>query len=416
MTAPAIRSGAKDLGARFSGFGIRESGPDAVHRGVIPDSRAPGPECRTSSLRVLVAAGGTGGHIFPALTVAQALRERWTAQREQVCDREQPEIEFVGTGRGIESRVIPAAGFPLHVIAAAGLKGMGPSKWIRNLFVLPASFWEAGKLLMRFRPDVVVGLGGYVAGPVMLEASLARIPTLLIEPNAAPGFTNRVLAPWIRLAAVGFPEGARFYGSKARVTGHPVRPMFARIAPKTHEPPFTLLISGGSQGSLGINNATVRALPLLARQAIPCRIIHQTGERDFERVRAAYQNSGLAVEVHAFLDDIPAAFERADLVVCRSGASTVSEIMAAGKASLLIPFPAAADNHQLANARILENVGAARVIEQRHLTPQRLVEEICSLLAEPDKLVQMDHRARALARPDAAAQIAELVERLASSP
>jgi UDP-N-acetylglucosamine--N-acetylmuramyl-(pentapeptide) pyrophosphoryl-undecaprenol N-acetylglucosamine transferase len=385
---------------------------EASEERVAPPGRAAN---RPLSLRVLIAAGGTGGHIFPALAVAEELRRRWAEREELLRGREVSAIEFVGTGRGLESRIIPAAGFPLHIIAAAGLKGMGVSKRIRNLLVLPASFWEAGKLLLSFRPQVVVGLGGYVAGPVMLEASLAQVPTLLIEPNAAPGFTNRVLAPWIRLAAVGFKEAARFYGPKARVTGHPVRRAFIRIAPKVHTPPFTLLILGGSQGSLAINKAMIAALPLLAQQAAGYRIIHQTGEREFGRVRAAYETSGVQAEVHAFLDDVPAAFGRADLVVCRSGASTVSELMAAGKASLLIPFPAAADNHQLANARILEKAGAARVIEQSHLTPENLVEEISRLLARPDTLVQMDHCARSLARPDAAGEIAGLVERLAMS-
>ncbi len=404
------------FGAQLSGFGARENyGPDPPHRDRFPDSQVLSAVPQTSSLRVLIAAGGTGGHIFPALAVAQELRNRQTAQPNPISGCRRSEIEFVGTGRGLESRVIPAAGFPLHVITAAGLKGVGASKKIRNLLVLPGSFWEAGKLLLRFRPSVVVGLGGYVAGPLVLEASLARIPTLLIEPNATPGFTNRALAPWIRLAAVGFKEAARFYGSKARLTGHPVRPAFFRVSPKIHQAPFTLLVSGGSQGSLAINNAVIAALPLLAQRAAGSRIIHQTGEQEFGRVRAAYRNTGLEAEVHAFLDDVPAAFERADLVVCRSGASTVAEIMAAGKASLLIPFPAAADNHQLANARILENAGAARIVEQRNLTPEALVNEVCRLLARPDKLVQMDRQARSLARPDATSEIADLIERLGSS-
>ncbi|MGH9469851.1 MAG: UDP-N-acetylglucosamine--N-acetylmuramyl-(pentapeptide) pyrophosphoryl-undecaprenol N-acetylglucosamine transferase, partial [Terriglobia bacterium] len=284
---------------------------------------------------------------------------------------------------------------------------------VRNLLVLPRSFWEAGKLLSKLKPQVVVGVGGYVAGPVMLEAALAGIPTLLIEPNVRPGFTNRALAPFIRLAALGFAEAALFYGRKARVTGHPVRRAFSQVAAKRHAAPFTVLILGGSQGSRAINEAVVRALPGFRREAGRIRIVHQTGERDFARVSQACHEAGVAARVHPFIEDVPRAFAQADLVVCRSGASTVAELMAAGKASLLIPFPAATDDHQLANARVLERGGAARVLVQKDLDGKSLLENIAALLSRPEALAEMDRCARAMARPEAAAEIACLIEELA---
>jgi UDP-N-acetylglucosamine--N-acetylmuramyl-(pentapeptide) pyrophosphoryl-undecaprenol N-acetylglucosamine transferase len=363
-------------------------------------------------LRVLMAAGGTGGHIFPALAVAQELRSRWS----QAIGTDRPEccIEFVGTRRGLESRVIPAAGFPVHTVAAAGLKGVDALRFVRNVLVLPKSFWLTARLLRAFRPAVVVGLGGYVAGPVVLQASLARIPTLLIEPNASPGFTNRVLAPWIRLAALGFKEAAPFYGSKARITGHPIREVFSRIPRKAHRAPFLIFISGGSQGSVAINTAVVGALQLFKQQAGRFGIIHQTGERDYERVREEYGRAGVQAEIYPFVDDVASVFERVDLVVCRSGASTVAELAAAGKASVLVPFPAATDNHQLANARVLENAGGARIIEQRDLTPASLFEQISKLVEATGKLAEMDRNVRTLAHPEAAARIAALIEELAA--
>lgn len=363
---------------------------------------------RGRALRILMAAGGTGGHIFPALAVAGELRARWNCRPHQT----QGCIEFVGAGRDIEKQLIPVAGFSLNVVAAAALKGLTGWRKLRNFLVLPRSFRQTWRLISRFRPDVVVGVGGYVGGPVMLTAALRGIPTLLLEPNATPGFTNRVLAPFIRLAALGFSEAAPVYGAKARVTGHPVRAAFSAVAPKAHRTPYNILVLGGSQGSVAINTAVTGMFALLGSRNGQFTLTHQTGKLDFERVSALYKQSGVEAEVRAFIDEVPRAFERADLVISRSGASTVAELAAAGKASLLIPYPHAADGHQLANARALERAGGARVLEQRDLTPQRLFEEITAL-CEPERLTQMDCAARALAKPDAAARIADLIESLA---
>ncbi len=393
---------------------VRIERPDSgapLEARTVPDRKGAGrPEVGGESLRVLMVAGGTGGHIFPALAVAEELRAR--AKRHDP-NSPGPDILFLGTGRGLEARLVPAAAFPLRTVAAAGLKGIGGLRRLRNLLVLPRSAVETALVLREFQPDVVVGLGGYLAGPAMLEAALQDIPTLLIEPNAVPGFTNRVLSPVVRLAAVGFAEAASFFGAKGRLTGHAVRKAFNAVPPKEHVPPFTVLILGGSQGSAAINDCLRRSLPLLARERERWRFIHQTGERDYNAVRKAYQERGLTAEVYSFVDDVPEAFARADLVISRAGATAVAELAAAGKAALLIPFPGATDQHQLENATALARAGAARVLPQAELTPERLVTELRELLDHLDELAQMERRARGLAHPDAAAQIADLIEGLA---
>jgi UDP-N-acetylglucosamine--N-acetylmuramyl-(pentapeptide) pyrophosphoryl-undecaprenol N-acetylglucosamine transferase len=356
-----------------------------------------------TALRVLAAAGGTGGHIFPALAVADELVRRRKASRAQ--------FQFLGTARGLESRLIESAGFPYRAIRAAGLKGIRGWRRIGNFLILPGAFVDSFRVLRAFRPDVVIGMGGYVAGPVLLEAGLLRIPTVLIEPNASPGFTNRVLASVVTGAAIGFEQTARYFGAKARLTGLPVRRAFFDVPPREHQPPFTILIFGGSQGSAALNRCMVESLPLLT--AKQWRVVHQTGEREFKVVRDAYLRAGVTSEVRAFIDDMPAAFARADIVICRAGASTVGELTAAGKAALLVPFPGATDQHQLKNARALERAGAARVIEQSELSPARLVAEIDALLASPEPLAALERAARKLANPGAAAEIAKLVEEVA---
>jgi UDP-N-acetylglucosamine--N-acetylmuramyl-(pentapeptide) pyrophosphoryl-undecaprenol N-acetylglucosamine transferase len=363
------------------------------------------------SLRFLMVAGGTGGHIFPALAVAEELRARG-ARAEPLGTKYL--IEFLGTKRPLEARLIPGAGFPLRTVEAAGLKGMRGFRGVRNLMVLPRTAMETARALRDFQPQVVVGIGGYLAGPVMVDAALQDVPTLLIEPNALPGFTNRTLAPVVRLAAVAFEQAARFYGEKARITGLPVRAAFHTIPTKRHRAPFTVLIVGGSQGSKAINELMTQCAPLLRRESGWLKVVHQTGERDYNAVREAFLEHGVTADVHAFIEDMPGALAEADLVVSRAGATTVAELAAAGKAALLVPFPAATDQHQLANARALERAGAARVILQAELTPERLRGEIHELLAEPLRLSQMEQAAKSLARPDAAAHIADLVEEMAS--
>jgi UDP-N-acetylglucosamine--N-acetylmuramyl-(pentapeptide) pyrophosphoryl-undecaprenol N-acetylglucosamine transferase len=353
-----------------------------------------------------MAAGGTGGHIFPLLVVAERLRAAGAA-----------EVEFVGAGRPLETRIIPAAGFPLRAVRVAGLKGMRGWRMLHNLMLLPVGALDMATVLNRIKPRVVVGVGGYVAGPALLEAALAGIPTLLIEPNALPGFTNRVLAPVVRRAAVGFESAARFYGGKSQLTGHPVRPEFFQVPPMPPAPPLplTLLIVGGSLGARGINRLIVECLNKIEPQSSGWRIIHQTGERDYPDVEAAYRKRGTRAEVHAFIDDMPRALASAHLVISRAGASAIAEFAAAGRPSLLIPFPAATDQHQLMNAREAERAGAARVLEEKAATPERLLQEVRDLLDNPARLSQMGRRARTFAHPEAAEKIAQIILELGNS-
>jgi len=388
-----------------------------------------GPRTSDAPARILMIAGGTGGHIFPSLAVAEELRSRSKQNSFRY------EIEFLGTHRPLEAKLIPAAGFRLRAVDAAGLKGIGGIQWLRNFLVLPRTAVAAAAILHEFKPQVVVGVGGYLAGPVMLEAALADIPTILIEPNARPGLTNRLLAPVVRAAAVGFAETAHLFGEKAQVTGYPVRRAFFEIQPRHRAqgvahalmpepsgpqpavalPPYTILVVGGSQGSRAINQAMAASLPLLADAATAgaIRIIHQTGERDYNEIRKSYHDYGSIVEVYPFIDGMPGTLAQADLVISRAGATAVAELAAAGRASVLIPFPGATDQHQLENARVMEKAGAARVIVQSELTPQRLVEEIRWLMARPAALEKMEACARRLARPDAAMRVADMVEALA---
>ncbi|HEX5411225.1 MAG TPA: undecaprenyldiphospho-muramoylpentapeptide beta-N-acetylglucosaminyltransferase [Terriglobia bacterium] len=359
---------------------------------------------------VLMAAGGTGGHIFPALAVADELRRRSKSADPAAASYE---TVFLGTGRGLESHVIPGAGYRLEKVHAAGLKGISGRKRLLNAARLPRSAIEAARLLYRFRPGVVVGIGGYISGPVMVEAALAGIPTILYEPNVVPGFTNRVLAPVVRLAAVGFEQSLAAYGSKGRVTGHPVRQEFYQVEPKLHEPPYTVLIVGGSQGARALNQCMMESLPLFRSKAAGLlSFIHQTGKADYNAVEAAYGGRWAGSEVCAFIDNIAGAFSRADLVICRSGAATVAELAAAGKASILVPYPSATDQHQLHNAMALKDAGAACVIEQKDLNPGRLADCVMSLLDDPGNLARMEQGAKTLAQPQAASCIADLIEEL----
>jgi UDP-N-acetylglucosamine--N-acetylmuramyl-(pentapeptide) pyrophosphoryl-undecaprenol N-acetylglucosamine transferase len=297
-------------------------------------------------------------------------------------------------------------------VAAAGLKGIHGWKRLANFLVLPRSAWGAAKVLRSFRPQVVVGVGGYLAGPVMLEAALMGVPTLLIEPNAVPGFTNRALAIVVRGAAVGFQAAADFYGGKARVTGHAVREAFFGVPPKKHVASFTLLIVGGSQGSRAINECVVKTLGLLSSDGWNLSVVHQTGDVDYNHVVEMYRAAGIDAEVRAFIDDVPQAFARADLVLSRAGAAAVAELAAAGKAAILIPFAGATDQHQRENARVLARAGAARLMEQSEMTPELLATQIRELFSHPELLTQMEQRAKTLARPAAAREIAEWVVEL----
>jgi UDP-N-acetylglucosamine--N-acetylmuramyl-(pentapeptide) pyrophosphoryl-undecaprenol N-acetylglucosamine transferase len=362
-------------------------------------------------MRVLIAAGGTGGHIYPGIAVAKEILRR----------DPQSELRFVGTARGLENKLVPQAGFELSIIDSAGLKNVGPLARARGLLVLPKSFLAARTLIKSFRPDVVIGAGGYVSGPVVLTAALMNRPTLVMESNALPGWTNRVLARFVDKAAVSFDAALPFFRGKAVVTGNPVRREFFEIPQRTREATgmdqFAILVFGGSQGAHAINEAMIATLPLFQSLKDALRITHQTGEADFETTRSAYFAAGWGerANVTKYIDNMVAVFGDVDLVVCRAGATTTAELIAAGKASLMIPFPFAADDHQRRNAEALERAGAGRMILQQDLSGERLAEEITALVRKPERITAMEQAARKLARGDAAAAVVDLVERLVRS-
>lgn len=353
-------------------------------------------------MRVIIAGGGTGGHVIPALAVAAELRRQGHSN-----------ILMVGTSRGLEVRLAPRHGLPLETIDVGALKRVGAVQALATLVRLPYSFWQAGRILSAFQPDVVYGVGGYASGPVLFMAAMRDIPVVVHEPNAAPGFANRCIAPFVTRALVTFPEAERFFPvERVELVGVPVRSEFFGVPRKQHYPPFTLLIFGGSQGAHRINQAVIESLPLFAASRPDLCFIHQTGEKDHAQVAASFAQSGLAerARVLPFIDDMPAVFARADLLVCRSGASTLAEVTAAGKAALLVPFPFAADDHQLKNARSLERAGAARVLLDKELDGRHLFDAVSETLP---RLAEMEEKSRALGQPRAAARIVDILERTA---
>lgn len=354
---------------------------------------------------MLIAAGGTGGHIYPGIAVAKEIVRR---------DAES-EIRFVGTARGLETRLVPQAGFALSLIDSAGLKNVGTTARIRGLVVLPRSFLGARRLIREFRPDVVVGAGGYVSGPVLLTAALLNLPALVMESNAFPGWTNRMLARFVDRGGVSFEAALPYFREKGVVTGNPVRREFFEIPAKQREPArFSLLVFGGSQGAYAINEAMIAALPHLAEQQSVLHIIHQTGPTDFQSVGQGYLNAGWGenADVRPYIDDMVSCFAWANLVICRAGATTAAELVAAGKAAIMVPFPLAADDHQRKNAEALEAAGAVRMILQQRLTGARLASEVATLICEPERLTEMERASRGLARGDAAAATVDLIEDL----
>jgi len=354
-------------------------------------------------MKLLIAGGGTGGHVFPALAVAQEWLGRG-AEREVV---------FVGTQRGMEAKLVPQASLPLETIRAAGLRGIGGLRLARNAALLLAALWDSAAILRRHRFAAGFSTGGYVAGPVTLMAALRSLPTVTFEPNADLGFTNRVLVNLVTRVATAFPAPDARWDRKVVVTGCPVRREFFDCPTRSPAPPFRILITGGSQGALPINRAVVDALDRLAVRKKELSLVHQAGERDYNAVRVAYARREWQAEVWPFLSDMAERFCQADLIVSRSGAITVAEIAAAGRPALFIPFGAATESHQLHNAQVLERAGAARVIPEAELTPDRLVSEIFSLLDHPERLREMGERARGLARPRATQEIVDLIEEVA---
>jgi UDP-N-acetylglucosamine--N-acetylmuramyl-(pentapeptide) pyrophosphoryl-undecaprenol N-acetylglucosamine transferase len=353
-------------------------------------------------LRVLIAGGGTGGHLFPGLAVARALKSRIPAAQ----------VSFVGTASGIEARVIPTSGFELDLIRSGGLKGKSAASLVRGLALLPLSGVDAWRVVRRRRPDVVMGVGGYSSGPVVAIAALRGIPTMVLEQNAVPGITNRLLSPLVRAAAVNFEASRAYFGAKASLTGNPVREGFSHVDDSAiTSAAVRVLIFGGSQGAHAINVAVSEAAPRLARRgdAPAINVVCQTGGGDFEMVLEAFQRNGVEGRVERFIDAMDREMNEAGLVVSRAGATTLAELTAAGRPSILIPLPTATDDHQRRNAEALETAGAAEVIEQRELSGAVLADRIIALANDRERRKQMSAAARRLARTDAADRIVDIV-------
>ncbi len=346
----------------------------------------------------VMAGGGTGGHVIPALAVARELRSRGHS------------VHFIGTQRGIEAKLVPAAGFPIDWIEIGGLNRVGWRKAVESLAELPYSIWQAARVLDRQKAAAVFSMGGYVAGPVLLAALWKRVPVVVMEPNAVPGFTHRKLARFVARALVSFPETAKWFpGRGTEVTGLPVREEFFAIQPTPRrEKRLTVLITGGSQGSRTLNRAAEESWPLWPKGSV--RLIHQTGSAAYEDVSGKFRFSGVEGEVQPFLNDMPSAFAAADLVVSRAGMGAVSELAAAGKPSILVPLPTAADQHQLRNAEAMQRAGAAQLVPDAEMSGRRLVDEVTRLAGKAGALERMGQAARQFAKPGAARRAAEVLE------
>lgn len=360
-------------------------------------------------MRALIVGGGTGGHVIPAVAIAEALRERYGA-----------ECLFVGTPRGMEVKLVPRAGFELRLIEVGQLKSVRARQRATTLFGLPLALVECLRIVAKWKPDVAISVGGYASGPGALAAALRRVPLLAFEPNYAAGLANRAMKKFAAAAAVQFAETGRGFRN-ARVTGVPIRAGFFAVKPRAAGAAPTVLVFGGSQGARAINEAMIGAFLGLRERVPELHIVHQTGERDFERVRDAYAQlaagrvEAARWEALAFIDDMPRRFAEADLIVCRAGASTVAEVAASGRAAVFIPLPTAADDHQTKNAGAMVEAGAAEMMKQAEMNPRALAERIARLLGEENRgrLISMGERARTLAKPDAAAKIAAMAAELA---
>jgi UDP-N-acetylglucosamine--N-acetylmuramyl-(pentapeptide) pyrophosphoryl-undecaprenol N-acetylglucosamine transferase len=361
------------------------------------------PRVSETNLRVMIAGGGTGGHVVPALAIGRELRDVYGA-----------EVWFVGTARGLETRLVPEAGFRLELVRSGQLKNVSLATRLRTMMDLPLGVLRCVSLLREFKPQVVVGVGGYASGPAMIAALLLRIPTLAYEPNAVPGMTNRVVGKRVSAAAVNFGQTAKYFRN-AEVTGVPVRPAIFTLPQRLVGAMPRLLVTAGSNGALVFNETMPLIVARLLEDVPGLTIVHQSGPRALEATRASYTQSGADPArwvVEAFLTDMPEQYAAADVVLARSG-STVAELCAAGKPSLLVPFAGAADDHQRKNAEVLVEAGAAEMLLQRDVTPETLRTALEGLLKDGPRRATMAEKARSLSRPGALQRIAEMVLGLA---
>lgn len=347
---------------------------------------------------VVVAGGGTGGHIFPGLAVVRELQSMGSR------------VHWLGAKRGLETELVDQRGVPMTLVEVEGIQERGPAAAVRAAAMLPKAVLKAARLMVRLEPRAVLGVGGYASGAGVVAAGLLGIPYVLQEQNSVPGLTNRFLAPWAALVCCGFSDTlAEFPSLPAEWTGNPVRDSFFEVPEVSPHDPATLLILGGSQGSLFLNRTLPRALAALRDEGIEPKIRHQAGVRWADVVRTSYRDLGVEATVTAFLAEPWEALGEADLVVARSGALTVTELAAAGRGALLVPFAAAAGQHQLINARTLERAGGAEVLTEAEASPQRVVEVLERLLTDRERLQSMGRCARGVSLPNAARRIAERV-------
>jgi UDP-N-acetylglucosamine--N-acetylmuramyl-(pentapeptide) pyrophosphoryl-undecaprenol N-acetylglucosamine transferase len=361
---------------------------------------------------MLIAGGGTGGHLFPGLALAEEVKTRHPRN----------DVLFVGTQRGLEMRVVPKSGFPLETIDVGPLKRQGGLGLLRGLGRIPRSLWQSRRILRRFDPDVVVGVGGYASGPVVLAAYLMGIPTAVQEQNALAGFTNRTLGRFAKAIFIAFDEArAGFPRARTHLLGNPIRRAFLDNYLHTKVPGdrLSILVTGGSQGAHALNVRVAEAIELLAPQmGSKLRIFHQTGTKDVEEISKRYQaleSTGLQAQAAAFIDDMATAYAGADLLVCRAGATTIAELTVCKKPAILVPFPFAADDHQTVNAKSLVANGAALLMPESELTGEKLAAELRALERDRERLARMGRQSGLLGRPEAAREIAQVCVSLCSS-
>lgn len=346
--------------------------------------------------RWIIAGGGTGGHLYPGLAVAEALSRL----------RPVAEVLFVGTANGIEARVVPAAGRKLALIEVEGVKNRGAGALFKAMYQVPRSIGQSMGILADFKPTAALGVGGYASGPMLMAAWLKGVPSFIQEQNAYPGVTNRILSRFVRGVFTSLPGTQGFAETKVTLVGNPIR---ASIRPATRPDKFTLLVFGGSQGSRAINRALAEAAPLLAGRKDSLRVIHQQGRDTAVDVAGAYKAAGIEADVRTYFDDMPAQYAQASLAVCRAGATSLAELAAAGLPAVLLPFPFASDNHQEKNADVVAAAGAAVKLRDAEASGERMAELICAHMDQPAKLETMAAAMRQLARPQAAEDLVRAV-------
>jgi UDP-N-acetylglucosamine--N-acetylmuramyl-(pentapeptide) pyrophosphoryl-undecaprenol N-acetylglucosamine transferase len=348
----------------------------------------------------MIAGGGTGGHLFPGIAIAEAFLKRDSGH----------EILFVGTDRGLEKRVLKELGYPLATLDIEGIKGRSWKRSIQAAFKIPGSMMQAYKIIKKYSPHIVIGVGGYASGPAVLAAHFMGINTAVAEQNALPGVTNRILSKFVDKIFLSFPDRGRWFPeAKSVVTGNPIRAAFAappEMVAKIGGKPFQILVFGGSQGAHAINMAVLAAADELAGAREKLKLVHQTGEKDVQKIRDAYKRLNMNAEVHPFIMDMATAYGEADLIICRAGATSVAEITALGKAAIFVPFPFAIHDHQTKNAEILVHAQAALMIPEKDLSGPKLANTIARLIEQPALLEEMALKAKALGNFRAADDVA----------